>query len=196
MAHQAEARAVQIVQNLGDVAPLGDGRFGLVVVVQRADDDVADLSAHADCNARKLGHGTDIVVFKLTARAAVGAVQRADRLKRDEDHRRGELADDRRKDRGGCVGEHIAHHDVRPVALHSGKRVIRLGVGVDHAVVNDFHVVFRKQLLKILVILHERLIQTGELRPVDGMRHTKYADAPDARFFSFQHNLTSKSLES
>ena len=56
MPHQAKTRALQIMQNLGDLAPVFHFRFGFGIVMERADDDVGHLAPHADGHAGEFGH--------------------------------------------------------------------------------------------------------------------------------------------
>ena len=75
------------------------------------------------------------------------------------------------------------------ISLYFRKRNEGLCVCVDHAVIHDLHVVFRKDRLKLLVILHQRILMAGEVVPLYMMGDAENTDAADPLVLSFNHTV-------
>ena len=98
------------------------------------------------------------------------------RLKRNENHRSLEVTDNGSEYRGGSVGYHIAHHEVKTRALHLGELfVCRLGL-VYHTEINYLNAVFAYFLYEVGVIFLKVIVQSRELSVIGIVRHGKNTD--------------------
>jgi hypothetical protein len=177
-----DARALQVVQHLGDLAPLADLGPGRRVVVEHAQDHRRRLAAHADRHAGELGHRAEIVVAQLHVGRRAGVVQRRQRLERDQHDRNVQAPRNGRKRGRRGVGQHVAEHQIEVGRLEPWQqRISRLGV-VDHAEIHHLDLLGLDHADEPVELAHQLVQQSVELRPVGVEADAEHADARGQRF--------------
>ena len=96
VAHEADAGAAEVVQDMGYGAPLADLPAGCVVAMETAYDGVGDGAAQAYRHAGELRDGAEVIVEKLAVYRGVFTVEALVALEGDEDYRALEFAHERR----------------------------------------------------------------------------------------------------
>ena len=175
VAHQADARAAEVVEHVRDGAPLAHLLGGLRVAVKLADDDVRDGTPVADRDARELGHGAEVVVVELLVDRGVLVVETRVGLESHEHDRHVQLAHERREG-GGCrVGHHVHEEEVEVGRLHRGDERVRLLRVVRHPEARHLHLVRGDLVGEHALLLQHVLQQPGALFPVRIQAHRDHA---------------------
>ncbi len=189
MTDDAKPSAFQVVQHLGDIAPISQFTLHLRIVVQRTNNYILNLSPHTHSHTGEFRHRTDIVVLQLHKCIGPVIIQMIQRLTSQQNNRSICQLQDRGKHRGRGISNHVADQQIEVAAFHLAGGFKCFGIGIHHTEINDCNIIFFNHFHGFLMKNHHAVQQPFKLLPISRMSHRKESDSCLSFFQSFYHSL-------